>query len=201
LNTDGFSNPKADGYFRLAVSGTNLILNFTPLEAVADSLTRSNSSATQISAASLIVNDVGTGLSITAISATSANGGQIELGGGVVYYNPPTNNLSIASDTFTYTVTDTNGKTSTGTVTVTTAGGQTQFRTLGMQAAGHGKFYGIPNVGYRIEHTDSLSPEDWQTLTTVGVNGIITTDNSGLGIFDDPEDPMPSERYYRIVAP
>ncbi len=62
-------------------------------------------------------------LTVTGVSATSANGGTVTLVGGVVTYTPP--NGFTGTDTFTYTVTDSGNPalSATGTVTVTVANG------------------------------------------------------------------------------
>jgi hypothetical protein len=67
--------------------------------------------------------------------------------------------------------------------------------------AGAGTFTGKPNTGYVVKYTDNLTPPiTWQTLTTVGSSGTVTTDGSGVGSFVDP-GPLPVERYYRILLP
>ncbi len=77
-------------------------------------------------AAGLLVNDIdpdtGTNAGLTASGpATSAQGGSVSVNAdGSFSYNPPAGFEGI--DTFTYTVTDTGGKTDTGTVTLTITG-------------------------------------------------------------------------------
>ncbi|MEO6183927.1 MAG: autotransporter-associated beta strand repeat-containing protein [Verrucomicrobiota bacterium] len=71
-------------------------------------------------------------------------------------------------------------------------------------AGGSATFTGSPNTGYTVQYTDSLNPINWQTLTTVGVSGVVTTDGTGVGSFTDPDaaNPTPpTERYFRIRYP
>ncbi len=58
-------------------------------------------------------------LTVTGVSAASANGGTVSLAGGVISYSPATN--FNGADTFTYTISDGQGGTATGTVTVNVA--------------------------------------------------------------------------------
>jgi hypothetical protein len=53
--------------------------------------------------------------------------------------------------------------------------------------------FGIPGFTYRLQYTDSLSPADWQELTTV------TSDLTGRFSYTDTGG-SPS-RFYRTVHP
>ncbi len=82
----------------------------------------------------------------------------------------------------------------------TPGAGDSQSRVLTTTAAGAASFTGLPNTGYTIEYTDDLGAA-WAKLTTVGVNGVVTTDSNGNASFQDPTIPLPAHRFYRIVNP
>ncbi len=196
-NFSGLNSTGTGGSFRVSSDGTDLVLHFSPIKAVADAFTRSSGSGTEILVSALLANDLknaGT-ISLAGVSATTAAGGQIEVDATTVYYNPPAGNPGVASDTFTYTISDGTGGSSTATVTVTTTGTQ-QVRLLGMQTAGLIKFNGIPNTSYKIEYTGDLTePITWTNLTTV-----VSSANGSVS-YQDLENPLPPSRYYRIVVP
>lgn len=75
-----------------------------------------------------------------------------------------------------------------------------QSRVLATTSAGAASFSGLPSTGYTIQYTDNLGTT-WQTLTTVGSNGVVTTDGSGAASFQDPTNPLPAHRFYRILNP
>lgn len=185
------------GSFSVTSEGADLVLVFSPMKAVADTATRAPNASVKIN---VLANDlINSGTkTVSAFDATAANGGTVtDAGGGWLRYTPPVGDP--ASDTFNYTLSD-GVHTAVATVTVTKDGALVQARELQTVTAGAGIFYGIPNTGYTVQYTDSLSPANWQTLTTVGASGLVTTDANGLGTFQDP-GPLPEQRYYRIVYP
>ncbi|MEO7300435.1 MAG: autotransporter-associated beta strand repeat-containing protein [Verrucomicrobiota bacterium] len=196
-NFSAFNSLGASGKFSVTTIGNNLVLAFSPINGVADAITRPNGAGTQVAITTLLGNDtINSGSkSISAVSPTSAAGGQIELDSTTVYYNPPASS-NPSSDTFTYTLSDGNGNTATVTVTVT-INGATQARELGISGTGVLSFNGLPNTAYQVQYTDNLDPGFTWTAFTPNV----TTDSSGKGTFTDTTDPRPSTRYYRIVVP
>jgi autotransporter-associated beta strand protein len=187
----------AAGYFSVAQSGNDLVLNFIPLTPANDVVQRVAGKGVKVATSDLLSNDTAVGGSITGIDTTGLDG-TATLDGGWIFYVPSENDA--ASDAFVYTLTDANGKTATARVTINSEPGVTQTRQLESVSAGEGSFYGVPNTGYTVEYTESLSPANWQPLTTVGENGVVTTDANGLGTFTDPA-PLAGERYYRITYP
>jgi hypothetical protein len=181
----------AAGYFSVAQSGNDLVLNFIPLTPANDVVQRVAGKGVKLATSDLLSNDAAVGGSITGIDTTGLDG-TATLNGGWIFYVPSGNDA--ASDAFVYTLTDANGKTATATVTINSGPAVTQTRQLESVSAGEGSFYGVPNTSYTVEYTDSLDPADWQTLTTV------TTDANGLASFTDPAPPE-GERYYRITYP
>ena len=94
---------------------------------------------------------------------------------------------------------DGQGGTATGTVTVslTVDDAQSQNITrIEMLPDGSTRvsFAGIPGRSYRVQSTDSLTPANWVTRTTV------TADALGKFNFTDPP-PLPPSRFYRSVSP
>jgi hypothetical protein len=56
-------------------------------------------------------------------------------------------------------------------------------------------FNGAPNVTYRVQGTESLSPPDWQDLATM------TADPFGTYIYTDWPATNGPARYFRSVTP
>jgi autotransporter-associated beta strand protein len=184
----------------LATDGT-LKVNRAPV-ATGETISRSGgTNGTKVTIAEVLSNDTdadGDSMSLIGFSATSAQGATISSNGAFLVYTT-TSSIDL-DDSFTYTNSDGFGGISVGTVTVTTTGATKQTRQLESVSAGHGSFYGVPNTGYTVEYTDSLDPAHWQPLTTVGVEGVVTTDANGLASFTDPAPPE-GERFYRITYP
>jgi autotransporter-associated beta strand protein len=179
------------GYFTVAQSGNDLVLNFNPLTTANDEIQRVVGKGVKVAVADLLSNDVASGASITSIDTTGMDG-TATLSGGWIFYVPSENDA--ASDAFIYTLTDANGKTATATATITSHAAVTQTRQLTSVTAGGGSFYGVPGTSYTVQYSDTLEEGDWHTLMTV------TTDENGLASFTDP-GPLPDERYYRITYP
>jgi uncharacterized repeat protein (TIGR01451 family) len=106
---------------------TTVTINHAPVP-TGDALTTSPNAAKAVAAATLASNDSAGGpaseqasqtLTVTAVSASSGQGGTVSLAGGIVTYTPPAG--FAGTDTFTYTVTDngTPALSAMGTVTVT----------------------------------------------------------------------------------
>ena len=108
----------------------NVLSENDPPLALDDSFTVAVTGAFTIDAADLLLNDEAgpanedPTLSVTAVSPTTASGSAVSLAGGLITITPPAN-FSVASDTFTYTVADSDGATDTATVTLAFANGLT----------------------------------------------------------------------------
>ncbi len=136
-------------------------------------------------------------LTVTAVSALSANGFPVNLAGGVVTYTPSTNYHG--SDSFTYTVSDGYGGQATGTVTLNELNNglsqNVKLETVSTNGTVKLRFGGIPGFNYTVEATASLEPPSWFILghAAAGSNGEFEfTDTGAIG--------QPA-RYYRSVYP
>lgn len=111
----------------------------------------------------VLVNDIdpdtlnNTGLTASA-GATSANGGNVVMAAnGSFSYNPPAG--FTGTDTFTYTVTDTNGATGTGTVTFNVSG-MIWFVQAGAPAGGNGRLTNPINCLVGAGCFDAVAADD-----------------------------------------
>ena len=110
-----------------------------------------------LATAKLLTRATGTGLSVSAVSSPSANGGQVVLntGAGTIAYTAPG---IVGVDTFTYTISDVNGCTVSPTIYVTNAvnSGGSPNVVAGPTYSRHGKFSvtfaGIPEYTYTVEY-------------------------------------------------
>ncbi len=159
-----------------------------------------------INATKLLFNDSdadGDTLTLTGISATSAQSGTVILVSGIVTYTPAAN--FSGTDTFTYTVTDSGGDISTGTVSVTVEASTAVAlnRVYGpVMVDGNFvvRFAGIPGYTYTIEFTDSLSPPDWQKADNT--TAPTTAGTFGVGVFEFSQSTGgATSRYFRTVHP
>ena len=138
----------------------------------------------------------GDSLSVTAVDASSAQGGTVSLSGTTIIYTPPTN--YVGADSFNYTVSDTYGATGTGTVSVTiesiqvspTIQNLTQLPDGNMQI----KASGIPGESYVIQAAADLN-SPWNAIGTnaADINGVI--------VFSDLNATNYTGRFYRLAAP
>jgi hypothetical protein len=191
--------------YNAAASVPNQSFNVTSANhlpvAGADAITRPDQQGTKVSVATLLSNDTDADndtLSITAVSAASAQGGTVNLNSGYVFYAPPISNP--ASDTFTYTVSDGNGGTNTGTVTVTIAAADNlQPHNFQISTLPDGTvkldFAGIPNFTYLIQATLDLGMPSWTTIATN------TAGTNGLFEYIDLDATNHPTRYYRTATP
>jgi autotransporter-associated beta strand protein len=74
--------------------------------------------------------------------------------------------------------------------------GEPGIQILGTRTAGLIQFEGAPNTSYTIEYTDSLiTPITWSELIT------LNSDAEGSVSYQDPADPRPANRFYRVLVP
>jgi hypothetical protein len=165
-----------------------------------DTVYRFASGGVRINASVLLANDtvaMWDSLAIIGVSPNSAEGGTVSLTNNWVYYAPPRSTTN--EDNFTYMVSDGHCGTDVGTVTVQIKADNPQPLALAIIDPGDGSirltFDGIPGHNYRIEHTDSLSNQNWQIL------GTQTADGLGVCQFVDGSLTNAPAQFYRAVSP
>ncbi|MCX6928963.1 MAG: choice-of-anchor D domain-containing protein, partial [Verrucomicrobia bacterium] len=179
-----------------AGSGTifRLVPNTAPIATADYGATRQNTALT-ISAVKLACTDAdaeGQALTVTGVSATSAQGGTVTLVSGIVTYTPPSPGF-VGSDSFAYTVSDGHGGTATGTVTVSVTSASGQSSNLKIWASsGHCRIRiaGLSGYKYRLERSNDL--QTWEVVLTT-----FTMPASGVREYE--EDPPGGSAYYRTV--
>jgi len=151
-----------------------------------------------LATAKLLTRATGTGLSVSAVSSPSANGGQVVLntGAGTIAYTAPG---IVGVDTFTYTISDVNGCTVSPTIYVTNAvnsGGSPNVVSGPTYANGKFSvtFAGIPDYTYTVEYAEGSAAPPWTKLKNV------IAGTNGLFVVEDAVSQSPS-RYYRTVSP
>ncbi len=173
---------------------TVVTINHAPVP-TNDTLTTSPNTAATVSATTLASNDSAGGpvsesgtqtLTVTGVSATSAQGGTVTLLSGTVTYTPP--NGFAGTDTFTYTVAD-NGSpvlSATGTVTVTVVNAAPVITSTAGTTATEDTVY-----TYNATRTDADGPSTtWSLLGTHTCGGSIV---AGTGVFTfTPAGPVPA---------
>ena len=173
-----------------------------------DTLSTPKNTAVSISSAKLKANDGGTGLSVTAVSGPSAQGGTVSLSGadGSVIFTPKTDYSG--SDSFTYTLSNDQGCTVQVPVTVTVGAGQGGSANVLYTGTADGnfvvRFAGVPGETYTVEYTDSVPPAgSWAKLGSASFKAPDTGDSHpyGIGVFQVSDPLGNSSRYYRTVWP
>ncbi|MCP5195658.1 MAG: tandem-95 repeat protein [Gammaproteobacteria bacterium] len=110
--TDSFTYTITDSFSQTDTATVTVTVNSATINAVNDAATTAAGASTTVS---VLANDTGTGLTVSAVS-TPANGSAV-ISGSAISYTPNTN--FAGTDTFTYTITDSFSQTDTATVTVT----------------------------------------------------------------------------------
>ena len=109
-------------------------------------------------------------LSLGGIAAISAAGGVVTLSGPSIYYYPPPGLTN--TDSFNYTISDGHcGGTVVGTVLVEVRSDMNPASRVTIVQVGNGSvqviFDGMPGVAYHVQTADSLTPPNWQDVTTL----------------------------------
>jgi Concanavalin A-like lectin/glucanases superfamily/Bacterial Ig domain/FG-GAP-like repeat/Regulator of chromosome condensation (RCC1) repeat/Immunoglobulin domain/IPT/TIG domain len=170
-----------------------------------DAITTASNTPAMFAAAKLALNDTdvdGDPLTVIGVSASSAQGGTVSLALGMVTYTPPVD--FVGNDTFTYTISDGQGRTAVGTVMATVGSGGTVALNIvfGPVIIGGNfivSFAGIPGLTYTIEASSNLAGP-WTKVANIAAP---TTDQgSGIGVFSFTEPVNGnSTRFYRTVYP
>lgn len=139
----------------------------------------------------------GDALTISGVSASSAQGGTVVLSGTAATYTPPTNYSG--PDSFTFTVTDGfAGSTGTGTVNVSVRGaGALSLNIVSITTTGAGTTIvaqGIPGLNYIIQFSDNMQ------ATWANLSGPITAGSNGRIEYLDATQPPPTQRFYRAIS-
>ncbi|MBS0660945.1 MAG: autotransporter-associated beta strand repeat-containing protein [Verrucomicrobia bacterium] len=179
-----------------AVQAITVVANRAP-QPGADLLNVTQGQSASVTSASLLANDAdsdGDALSLVAVSATSAQGGSVQLAAGNCTYTPPSNAFT-GSDSFTYTLSDGRGGFAFGTVqVVVTPLGDALLRIVSLVQTPGGPLLtvqGLAGREYFIEQTDSL------TSPWIQVAGPLTAGADGTFQYQDPTTPLPPARFYR----
>lgn len=145
----------------------------------------------------------GDALLVTAVSASSTNGGTVQLVAGWVTYTPPLGYTG--ADAFTYTLSDDRGGSAPGTVPVLVeASTAISLNRVYGPVLENGnfvvRFAGLPGATYTIEYTDSISPVNW--LKAINLTAPTAAGAYGRGVFQFRESASGVvSRYYRTVYP
>ncbi|HXC99028.1 MAG TPA: immunoglobulin domain-containing protein, partial [Verrucomicrobiae bacterium] len=137
-------------------------------------------------------------LSLISVATNSVEGGTVTLSGPSIYYFPPAGLTN--ADAFNYTISDGHcDGTAVGTVLVNVRTDTNPASRVTIVQVGDGSvqviFDGMPGVAYRVQGTDTLSPTDWQDVTT------LTADQYGTYIYTDWPATNGPVRYFRSVTP
>ena len=132
-------------------------------------------------------------LSVTAVSATSTNGGAVVLSGGTITYTP----AALGLDRFSYTLSDGNGGAAIGYVNIiTSVTGTNSIATIGVGNPTTLTASGVPNYYYILQRATNLTAAVWVNVQTnqAALNGAIT----GSDAFNDLGGSAPAAAYYRF---
>lgn len=147
----------------------------------------------------LLLNDSdpdGDALELVAVSPVSTSGGSVVLEAHAVRYNPPAGYTG--TDTFSYSVVDARGGRGVGTVTVSV--GETHFiRVVTLPQVLPGQpvrisYQGIPGYPYVVEWAPEVTGP-WTPLRSV------VAGPDGAFEIEDPTEPRPPMRFYRVIYP
>jgi hypothetical protein len=134
-------------------------------------------------------------LTVSAVSASSTNGGLVSLASGTITYTPPSG--FIGSDQFGYTISDGRGGFGAGVISVQVRAGNVpsgnMFPPIPIAGGFQVSFLGIAGRTYSIQRATNLSGP-WIFLASV------QTGSNGLGIFADTNAP-PVSALYRTTYP
>ncbi len=140
----------------------------------------------------------GDSLVLVELSESTAHGGDVQMGAGILTFNAPVG--YIGTDTFELTVSDGKGGTASANLTVsivtsaTAIGSNPPSFSILPGGAKAISFQGIPNLTYRVERSINLNAPDWETIAT------LVSSPAGSIEYTDPAPP-PDAGFYRIAVP
>jgi hypothetical protein len=120
-------------------------------------------------------------LSVTAVSASSSQGGTVVLTAGNITYTPPLDYVGTNQETFTYTLSDNVGGSSTGTVDVTVSEANVSPTITPFDAGGFAAFTasGLADTNYVVQISTNLPTwTDNYATVQAATNGVIAFTNS-----------------------
>ena len=137
-------------------------------------------------------------LSVLGVASNSVAGGTVTINGPSICYMPPPGLTN--SDSFNYTISDGHcGGTAVGAVLVEVRSDANPASRMTMVKMGDGSmhviFDGMPGVAYRVQTADTLTPPDWQDVTT------LVADQYGTYTYVDWPATNGPVRYFRSVSP
>ena len=191
-----------------SAAGTTVVTVNSPPVGGADTLSTPRNTVATFSSAKLKVNDTGSGLQITAVTAgTGTDHGTVSLSGtdGTVTYTPETDYTG--GDSFTYTLSNGQGCTVQVPVTVTVGSGQSGSASVLYAATVDGnfvvRFAGIPGETYTLQTNSVSSGPGWTKLGTENFPCPAATDPHpyGIGVFQVTDPLGNASRYYRTAWP
>ncbi len=188
-----------DGNFFGSTNHLSQVIN-SPPAAGNDTLLRFPTTGAKGRSATLLANDTdpdGDSLTLSSVSATSAQGGTVVVANSWVLYTRPTGFTN--ADSFSYVATD-GGLQATGSVAITiVADTDPSQNVVATEFLGNGDvrphFLGIPGRTYSIQYTTNLVTPNWHSL------GTATTAATGTLEFTDSPPPAAPTRFYRTTYP
>jgi len=131
------------------------------------------------------------------VGSTSANGAAITVSNGWVFYAPAGGFTN--ADSFPYTVSDGYGGSAVGTVTVAIEVDTSAGQNLTITSLGNGSYLingnGIPDYTYRLQHSPTINPANWQDIPGASVTA------GSTGAFQYTDTPSGGMGFYRTVYP
>jgi hypothetical protein len=170
-------------------------INPSPVASFTMATTKNTSANLATNKLVLLASDAGVVLSISGVSATSANGGTVIRTGAYITYTPATD--FVGADSFTYTLSDNAGGSTVGTVSVTvnTINASSTLTDLVIaDSVATVTASGKPGVTYDVQASDTANGP-WTTLGTAtadAANGVVS--------YDDIDYPNHMSRFYRLAA-
>ena len=135
----------------------------------------------------------GDSITISSVSALSANAGAVCLTNGAINYLPPPG--YVGADWVSYSLTDSRGASTTGFVSITVAPRPSIISSTVTDEAFQFRFTGAPGSSYLIQAKTNLADPTW---LTIGTN---VTDPGGFSLFVDASYTNGAARFYRVATP
>mgnify|MGYP000247649681 CR=1 FL=1 len=167
-------------------AGAALVISNRPPAAGYFFLPATQNTATSVASVKLevVATDLdGDAVAVTAVHATSTNGGTAAWSGGLIHYTPAAGYTG--ADELAYTLTDARGAVAGGVITILVSPAGTGFNQLAPpEALGGGawrlSYVGIPGFAYALEWRTNLTVGEWAPVRTnvAGPNGLLIFTNT-----------------------